>query len=178
MWKPGTTTDKPSLLAVPPEPPANGNVPSRPHPSGPGALSAQPPQALIGKSIVIKGEVTGAESLYLEGRIEGSVDLSGHYFHVGQNASVVSNITARELIIRGTVNGKVTLDDRLDIRTGGSLMGDVTAKRISIEDGAYFKGSIDMRREQKDRVQPPIVMQTEPAAPVAQPPVFAAAAGK
>jgi cytoskeletal protein CcmA (bactofilin family) len=177
MWKPGNTSEKPTLT---PEPPATSNLPQRPQPANfPGPLSAQPPQALIGKSIVIKGEVTGAESLYLEGRIEGTVDLSGHYFHVGQNASVVSNITARELIVRGTVHGKVTLDDRLDIRTGGSLIGDVNAKRISIEDGAYFKGSIDMRREQKERVQPPIVMKAETSAPpTLDQAALSAAAGK
>ena len=113
-------------------------------------------QAVIGRSITVKGEISGAESLHIEGCVQGSINLADNYVHVGPDAIVSSNITARELVIRGTLQGNTTLDDRLDIRSGGSLTGDVTAKRISIADGAYFKGSIDMRRtEAKVSLAPP-----------------------
>jgi cytoskeletal protein CcmA (bactofilin family) len=118
-------------------------------------------QAVIGRSIVIKGEITGAESLQIDGRVEGPIELAGNYVQIGPGAVVTSNITARELVIRGTLQGNTHLDDRLDIRTGGSVTGDVTARRISIADGAYFKGSIDMRRTESkvspgDTTQPPV----------------------
>jgi cytoskeletal protein CcmA (bactofilin family) len=103
-------------------------------------------QASIGKSLVIKGEVTGSESLYIDGRVEGSIHLPGNRVTVGRNGVVAANITAREAVILGKVRGNVTATDRVDIRNEGSLTGDVIAQRISIEDGAYFKGGIDIRK--------------------------------
>jgi cytoskeletal protein CcmA (bactofilin family) len=103
------------------------------------------PQAFIGKSICIKGEIAGAESLRIDGRVEGTVNLADSALHIGRDATVISKITARELVVCGTVQGNSTVGDRLEIRNGGSLIGNVTTNRISIEDGAHFKGSIDMR---------------------------------
>ena len=91
-------------------------------------------QATIGKSLVIKGEVTGSESLYIDGRVEGSINLSGNRVTVGRN------------VVLGKVRGNLTASDRVDIRSDGSLTGDVVASRISIEDGAFFKGGIDIRK--------------------------------
>jgi cytoskeletal protein CcmA (bactofilin family) len=103
-------------------------------------------QATIGKSLVIKGEVTGSESLYIDGRVEGSINLSGNRVTVGRNGVVAANINAREIVVLGKVRGNLTASDRVDIRSDGSLTGDVIAARISIEDGAYFKGGIDIRK--------------------------------
>jgi len=103
-------------------------------------------QATIGKSLVIKGEVTGSESLYIDGRVEGSIHLPGNRVTVGRNGVVAANITARETVILGKVRGNVSATDRVDIRNEGSLTGDVVAQRISIEDGAFFKGGIDIRK--------------------------------
>jgi len=103
-------------------------------------------QATIGKSLVIKGEVTGSESLYIDGRVEGSINLSGNRVTVGRNGVVAANITAREIVVLGKVRGNLNATDRVDIRNEGSLTGDVVAQRISIEDGAYFKGGIDIRK--------------------------------
>jgi cytoskeletal protein CcmA (bactofilin family) len=103
-------------------------------------------QATIGKSLVIKGEVTGSESLYIDGRVEGSINLSGNRVTVGRNGVVAANINAREIVVLGKVRGNLTASDRVDIRSDGSLTGDVVAARISIEDGAYFKGGIDIRK--------------------------------
>jgi cytoskeletal protein CcmA (bactofilin family) len=103
-------------------------------------------QATIGKSLVIKGEVSGSESLYIDGRVEGSINLSGNRVTVGRNGVVAANINAREIVVLGKVRGNLTASDRVDIRSDGSLTGDVVAARISIEDGAFFKGGIDIRK--------------------------------
>jgi len=102
-------------------------------------------QATIGRSLIIKGEVTGAESLYIDGRIEGSINVSDHRVTIGRNGAVAANIMAREVVIMGKVKGNIQCSDRLDIRGEGSLTGDVTTQRISVEDGAILKGSVQVR---------------------------------
>ena len=102
-------------------------------------------QATIGRSLVIKGEVSGAESLYVDGRIEGTISLADNRVTVGRNGSVTANISAREVVIMGKVHGNIQCTDRLDIRSEGSLTGDVVTQRISVEDGAVLKGSVQVR---------------------------------
>ena len=102
-------------------------------------------QATIGRSLVIKGEVSGSESLYIDGRIEGSVNLTDNRITIGRNGSVAANIVAREVVIMGKVHGNIQCSDRLDIRSEGSLTGDVVTPRISVEDGAMIKGSVQVR---------------------------------
>jgi cytoskeletal protein CcmA (bactofilin family) len=119
---------------------------SEPAPAPRAAVSSTADQATIGKSLVIKGEVTGSESLYIDGRVEGSINLSGNRVTVGRNGVVSANINAREIVVLGKVRGNLTASDRVDIRSDGSLTGDVVAARISIEDGAFFKGGIDIRK--------------------------------
>jgi cytoskeletal protein CcmA (bactofilin family) len=103
-------------------------------------------QATIGKGLFIKGEINGTESLFIDGKVEGSVNLPGNRVTVGRNGQVSANISAREIVVLGKVRGNVSATDRVDIRAEGSLSGDVAAARISIEDGAYFKGGIDIRK--------------------------------
>jgi cytoskeletal protein CcmA (bactofilin family) len=151
MWKP---TNQPMT-------PSRPNEPERPSMAPPPASTMSEPattprpvtattstadQATIGKSLVIKGEVTGSESLYIDGRVEGSINLSGNRVTVGRNGVVSANINAREIVVLGKVRGNLTASDRVDIRSDGSLTGDVVAARISIEDGAFFKGGIDIRK--------------------------------
>ena len=121
-------------------------APIAPRPSAPVATPSTADQATIGKSLVIKGEVTGSESLYIDGRVEGSINLAGNRVTVGRNGVVAANINAREIVVLGKVRGNLTASDRVDIRSDGSLTGDVVAARISIEDGAFFKGVIDIRK--------------------------------
>ncbi len=112
-------------------------------------VTPNPPNGLgtfIGKSLVIKGEVSGTEPVNLEGRIEGPVSLPHNHLNIGRDGMVMSNVDAGDVVVRGTLHGKLTASDRVEIHSGGSLMGDVVAGRITIEDGAYFQGSIDMRR--------------------------------
>jgi len=114
-------------------------------------------QATIGRSLVIKGEVSGAEPLYIDGRIEGTINFGDSRITIGRNGSVVANISAKEVVIMGSVTGNVQCTDRLDIRAEGSLVGDVMAERISVEDGAVLKGSVDVKttaqRQEKSQTQ-------------------------
>jgi cytoskeletal protein CcmA (bactofilin family) len=146
MWKPTQSPPPPPPAPEPPRGPAfSAGVPAAPE-------SARPPvaggadQATIGKSLVIKGEVTGSESLYIDGHVEGSINLPGNRVTVGRNGVVSANIAAREIVVLGKVRGNVQAGDRVDIRNEGSLTGDVIAQRIAIEDGAFFKGGIDIRK--------------------------------
>jgi cytoskeletal protein CcmA (bactofilin family) len=147
MWKP---TNSPSSTPTPsPEPQRPAYTPateplSAPRPASPAINTSE--QATLGKSLVIKGEVTGSESLYIDGRVEGSINLPGNRVTVGRNGVVSANLSAREIVVLGKVRGNMTASDRVDIRGEGSLTGDVVAQRISIEDGAYFKGGIDIRK--------------------------------
>ena len=151
MWKPSNAPNAPSTPErpqAPSQPTQQQSTPIEPVPvSAPrnAALNTQE-QATIGKSLVIKGEVTGSESLYIDGRVEGSINLSGNRVTVGRNGVVSANISAREIVVLGKVRGNLTATDRVDIRNEGSLTGDVVAQRISIEDGAFFKGGIDIRK--------------------------------
>ncbi len=149
MWKP-TTPNAPNAPTPEPQRPAATPAPSMSEPtpaSAPrNATLNTADQATIGKSLVIKGEVTGSESLYIDGRVEGSINLSGNRVTVGRNGIVNANIAAREIVVLGKVRGNLQASDRVDIRTEGSLTGDVVAQRISIEDGAFFKGGIDIRK--------------------------------
>src|SRR5580698_4455096 len=151
MWKPnqpGNNTPS-SPEPVRPTPPTGTTfeaTPSRP-PAG-AANTAIPTgeQATIGKSLIVKGELTGSESLYIDGKVEGAINLPGNRVTVGRNGQVAANIVAREIVVLGKVRGNCQASDRVDIRSEGSLTGDVIAARISIEDGAFFKGGIDIRK--------------------------------
>jgi cytoskeletal protein CcmA (bactofilin family) len=146
MWKPTNQNTPPNPEPRPATYPPVAAPESTPTPGRTASPASSPEQASIGKSLVIKGEVTGSESLYIDGRVEGSINLSGNRVTIGKNGVVSANISAREIVILGKVKGNLTASDRVDIRNEGSLTGDVVAQRISIEDGAYFKGGIDIRK--------------------------------
>lgn len=157
MWKPSTQNPTPATPATPQQQPQTHPQPQQtkaPAPMAEPTPAAAPrnaainsqEQATIGKSLVIKGEVTGSESLYIDGRVEGSINLQGNRVTVGRNGVIAANIQAREIVVLGKVRGNLVATDRVDIRNEGSLTGDVVAQRISIEDGAFFKGGIDIRK--------------------------------
>jgi cytoskeletal protein CcmA (bactofilin family) len=108
-------------------------------------VSAPVEQATIGRTLVIKGELSGAEALYIDGRIEGKISLPDNRVTIGRNGSVQANITAREVVVMGKVSGNIECSDRVDIRSEGSVTGDVSTVRISVEDGAVLKGGIQVR---------------------------------
>src|SRR5947209_19516523 len=136
-------------------------------------------QAMIGRSLTIKGEVSGSESLYIDGRIEGSISIPDSRVTIGRNGVVAANIAAREVVIMGKVHGNIQCSDRLDIRSEGSLTGDVITQRISVEDGAVRKGGVEVRSSEQKSQKPQSQGQVKPAEtkPAEQPKAAAAAAG-
>ncbi len=137
-------------------------------------ISSSMEQATIGRSVVIKGEVSGAESLYVDGRIEGTVNFAESRVTIGRSGVIVANINAKEVVIMGNVTGNIHCTDRLDIRSEGSLTGDVVTPRICVEDGAVLKGAVEVRSEQNEKAQSKAV---ETAKSVEAPKAAAAAAG-
>ncbi|MGB9203380.1 MAG: polymer-forming cytoskeletal protein [Terriglobales bacterium] len=123
-------------------PPANTYTPVKP-------ATSPMDQANIGRTLVIKGEVTGAESLFIDGRVEGTINFPENRVTVGRNGTVAANITAKEVVIMGKVQGNVDCADRLDIRSEGVLAGDVITHRISVEEGAILKGGVEVRNPEK-----------------------------
>jgi cytoskeletal protein CcmA (bactofilin family) len=154
MWKPNQPgSNSPSTPEpVRPTPAASPNYeasPTRQASVGSATPASAVPtgeQATIGKSLIVKGELSGSESLYIDGKVEGAINLPGNRVTVGRNGQVAANIVAREVVVLGKVRGNCQASDRVDIRSEGSLTGDVIAARISIEDGAFFKGGIDIRK--------------------------------
>jgi cytoskeletal protein CcmA (bactofilin family) len=124
-------------------------------------------QANIGRSLVIKGEVSGAESLFIDGRVEGTISFPDNRVTVGRNGHVAANINAKEVVIMGKVQGNVECADRLDIRSEGVLSGDVITHRISVEEGAILKGGVEVRspekKDQKTQKEQHQVKAAEPA---------------
>ena len=122
--------------------------PTKPQPAETPATrdGARDARALVnlGKSIVIKGEVTGHEDLTIDGQVEGKVSLLEHNLTVGKNRRLDAELVAKRIIIMGHVTGNVCASEKVDILEGGQLEGDITAPRLSIADGAHFRGKVDM----------------------------------
>jgi cytoskeletal protein CcmA (bactofilin family) len=157
------------------------NSPSLTPYTPPKNITSSMEQATIGRSVVIKGEISGAESLYIDGRIEGTVNFTDSRVTIGRNATVLANINAKDVVIMGKVTGNIHCTERLDIRSEGSLTGDVVTPRVSVEDGAMVKGGVEVRSVQpqdtaaqnpKPQAQPKAIEAAKPA----EPPKAAAAA--
>jgi cytoskeletal protein CcmA (bactofilin family) len=123
--------------------------------------------ANIGKSVILKGQVFSREDLYVDGEVEGTLELLEHRITIGPHGKVQAGIKAREVVIVGTVHGNIEATEKIDIRKDAKLVGDIRTARIVIEDGAYFKGSIDIQKPEVSRA---------PAAPRPQPAVAVAGA--
>ena len=125
-------------------------------------VSAPVEQATIGRTLTIKGEIIGSESLYIDGRIEGKITMPESRVTIGRNGKVDASITAKEVVVMGKVTGNIECSDRVDIRSEGSLTGDVISRRISVEDGAILRGSVQLapgeKQEKSSRPEMPKVM--------------------
>ena len=169
MWKPSqseTATTSPSPTAPSPAPASTGNADN----AARSAAAKNSDQSAIGKGLFLKGEITGSDSLFIDGRVEGAINLPGSRVTIGRNGQVGANISAREIVVSGKIRGNVTATDRVDIRAEGALNGDVAAARISIEDGAYFKGGIDIRKPEVKESRPTgIAVAPSTPKPVAAP---------
>jgi cytoskeletal protein CcmA (bactofilin family) len=101
----------------------------------------------IGKSVVIKGELNGSEDLTIEGHVEGKIELKDHVLTIGPNGRIKAQVLAKSVIVLGEVNGNVTATEKVDIRDGGSVDGDIISPRVAIAEGAHFRGTVDMQRK-------------------------------
>jgi len=106
--------------------------------------------ARLGASLYVKGEITGNEDLHVDGTVEGLIQLEDRKLTVGVGAKLTADIMAREIVVYGTVKGNLRARDRIEIKKDGSVIGDLTTARIMIEDGAYFKGAIEIDRSTSD----------------------------
>jgi cytoskeletal protein CcmA (bactofilin family) len=100
----------------------------------------------IGKSVIIKGDLSGSEDLTIEGQVEGKIELRQNILTIGPNGKIKAAVFAKAVVVQGEVQGNITATERVDIRDAGSVDGDLSAPRIAIADGAHFRGSIDMQK--------------------------------
>lgn len=157
-----------------------------PPPAAPAARKPEPPApraetasrtpmkdtANIGKSVVIKGELTGSEDLTIEGQVDGKIELRQNVLTIGPNGKVKAQIVAKVVVVEGDVHGDINATERVDIRDKGSVDGDLSSPRVAIADGAHFRGTIDMQRGNKPAEAKPqdakgSAAMPAPAAPVA-----------
>lgn len=127
-------------------------------------------RAMIGSTITIKGEVTGDEDLVVDGTVEGNIQLGAHELQVGKSGKVNANITAKVVKIQGEVRGDITGKEKVILSNTGNVRGNIIAPRVTLEDGAIFKGSIDMDPGEKSTDKPFSAVKTsdKPASPAAK----------
>jgi len=134
---PAQVQQTPSVSAPAPEPVRSINEPQR---------GMEKVTVNIGKSVVIKGELSGSEDLTIEGHVEGKIELRQNVLTIGPNGKIKAQVFAKSVVILGEVTGNVTASEKVDIRDNGSVDGDIAAPRVAIAEGAHFRGSIDMQR--------------------------------
>jgi cytoskeletal protein CcmA (bactofilin family) len=115
----------------------------------------------IGKSVVIKGELSGSEDLTIEGQVDGKIELRQNVLTIGPNGKIKAQVFAKSVVILGEVTGNVTASEKVDIRDNGSVDGDIAAPRVAIAEGAHFRGSIDMQRAGASTKPPEKTEKTE-----------------
>jgi cytoskeletal protein CcmA (bactofilin family) len=132
---------------------------SEPHPD-----FSRGSSAVLGKSVIVKGEIHGREDLTIDGEVEGTIELQEHKLTIGPNAKVNATVKAREVVVLGALHGNVETRDRVEIRKEARLVGDIRTARIMIEDGAYFKGAVDIVRAETPKPQPVAAPKPQPVA--------------
>jgi cytoskeletal protein CcmA (bactofilin family) len=126
------------------ETPMIESTPKVMHPPAPGS-----PQTILGRTVVAQGQLSANEDLLIEGQFQGNITLEDHCLTVGPEGHLKAEIRARQVVVQGSVTGNVTAREKVEIRRTGRLMGDLVAATVAIEEGAYFKGSIDISREER-----------------------------
>lgn len=138
------------------EPASDPSAFSRPGTTGARSL------ACIGSSLEIKGRITADEDLQIDGKVEGPISVRGHRLTVGRSGQLTSEVASRELVVFGKVTGNINAADRVEIKKDGAVIGDIQTARISIEDGAIFKGRIEIDRPGSKPASVP-ALRPEPA---------------
>ncbi|HEY7211224.1 MAG TPA: polymer-forming cytoskeletal protein [Bryobacteraceae bacterium] len=124
--------------------------------------------AILGKNVTVKGQIFAREDLTIDGEVEGTVECHEHRLTIGPNARVQAGLKAREIVIQGSIHGNVDATDKIDIKKEAKLVGDIKTSRIVIEDGAYFKGSIDISKPNAAAKPAAATVVTSPAVPSTQ----------
>jgi cytoskeletal protein CcmA (bactofilin family) len=181
MWKSNKENERPAMPVSPsPVAPVVTTPPlvakEKPTMETPKPDNYRADVAHIGKSVLVKGELSGSEDLYLDGEVEGSIDLKGHSLTIGPHGRVRANVHARDVVVHGKVEGNLRAAERVELKKTAVLMGDIFTQRIMIEEGAFFKGGIDiqkeptkgdakaeMRPEPKREVPPPVAAYAQSA---------------
>ena len=156
MWKRDESV-KPTTPA-PPAPAAPAATPPQHHPqpaASENRLQTERDKVNIGKSVVIKGELSGSEDLTIEGQVEGKIELRENVLTIGPNGKIRAEVFAKAVIVLGEVAGNVTASEKVDIRDNGSVDGDIVSPRVAIAEGAHFRGSVDMQRGTKPQGEKP-----------------------
>ena len=175
MWKRDESV-KPTTPA-PPAPAAPAAIPPQhhqAHAAGDTRTQIERDKVNIGKSVVIKGELSGSEDLTIEGHVEGKIELRENVLTIGPNGKIRAEVFAKAVIVLGEVAGNVTASEKVDIRDNGSVDGDIISPRVAIAEGAHFRGSVDMQRGGTK----PAAAAVKPAAQAAPAPPQPAAAGQ
>jgi len=147
MWKRDEAVRPTSGQPAMPAPVASSQPAGAPVAAQPDTRRIERDMVNIGKSVVIKGELNGSEDLTVEGHVEGRIELKDHVLTIGPNGKIKAQVFAKAVIVLGEVNGNVTASEKVDIRDGGSVDGDIIAPRVAIAEGAHFRGSVDMQRK-------------------------------
>jgi len=134
-------------VEAPPAPPEVETLMSEPTPKSTNPSAAGSPHTLLGRTVVAQGQISAGEDLLIEGQFEGNISLDDHCLTVGTEGHVKAEIRARQVIILGSVTGNVAAREKIEIRRTGHVVGDLVAATVAIEEGAYFKGSIDIARD-------------------------------
>src|SRR5512145_1224615 len=156
MWKRDEAVKPTSGQPATPTPVVSTPSASTPAAVQPEARRIERDMVNIGKSVVIKGELNGSEDLTIEGQVEGKIELKDHVLTIGPNGKIKAQVFAKAVIVLGEVNGNVTASEKVDIRDGGSVDGDIVSPRVAIAEGAHFRGTVDMQRKtgQGQQAQP------------------------
>jgi cytoskeletal protein CcmA (bactofilin family) len=185
MWNRRKEEEQPAPRPVAAQPPAQ---PARPQPAKESIPMSTVPNrptesfdapragnAVLGKSVMVKGQILSREDLTIDGEVEGTIEMQEHRLTVGPNGKVRASVKAREVIVLGTLHGNVETGDRLDIRKEAKLVGDIRTARIVIEDGAYFKGNVDIVRAEVPRAAATAPAASTPAPRPQAPPTVSPA---
>ncbi len=173
MWNRSKREEEAQLKQAPPEP-AREAIPTSTYPTRRVDEATTRAAAVIGKTIVVKGTVSGKEDLLVDGRLEGDIDLPENRLTVGPGGHIEGKIRAREIVVYGVVQGNLEASERAEIRKNAKVIGDLKTCRPVIEDEAYFKGNVETIRVDPPKLAKPVVAAPAPAveaqAPVIVPP--------
>ena len=174
MWKREESPRPPQPVVPPTAPPPVVHQSTTPRVEPVQPVQQEKSIVNIGKSVIIKGELSGSEDLTIEGQVEGKIELRQNVLTIGPNAKIKAQVLARAVVVEGSVQGNIAASEKIEIRDKGSVEGDLSSPRVAIADGAHFRGSIDMQQakgsEKHDANKPAVAAPTPaPAQPTAVP---------